>query len=132
MKRLLSALMLLLLLTFSITYPAIARSAGEVKVAAQEQAQVPNRGDLTKIATSLPQPDYPPVARKAGADGQVKAEVVVDDVGQVISVNVTDGHPLLRGATVKAARQAKFAPLMIDGQPTKFKGTLTYTFVKPQ
>jgi TonB family protein len=78
---------------------------------------------------SKPQPVYPPIAKAARAQGVVKIQVVVDEEGKVIAAQAVSGHPLLQSAAVKAAREALFAPTLLDGRPVKIAGVLTYNFV---
>ncbi|MBA2378253.1 MAG: TonB family protein, partial [Blastocatellia bacterium] len=59
----------------------------------------------------------------------VTVQVVIDEAGNVISANAVNGHALLRPAAVAAARQAKFSPTMLSGQPVKVSGVITYNFV---
>jgi TonB family protein len=86
-------------------------------------------GVLNDKAVSLPKPAYPPIAKAAKASGTVNVQVVVDESGNVISASAVSGHPLLQAAAVAAARQAKFAPYKLSGQPVKVTGVLTYNFV---
>ena len=88
-----------------------------------------NGGVLNGKATSLPLPEYPPLARQAGASGAVKVMVTIDEEGNVISANAVSGHPLLQAAAVAAAQQARFAPTRLSGQPVKVNGVLIYNFV---
>jgi TonB family protein len=83
---------------------------------------------LNGKATSLPNPPYPPIAKAAHASGNVTVEVTIDEDGNVVSARAVSGHPLLQAASVAAARQAKFAPTKLSGQPTKVQGVLVYTF----
>ena len=83
---------------------------------------------LNGKAISLPTPEYPVIARQAGASGSVTVQVTVDEEGNVISANATSGHPLLRAAAVTAARQAKFSPTKLNGELVKVTGVLTYFF----
>ena len=53
-------------------------------------------------------PEYPPSARAAGAEGEVKVYAIVDKKGNVVEACVFEGHPLLRAAACNAARQWKF------------------------
>lgn len=85
-------------------------------------------GVLNGKATSLPQPPYPPVARAAHASGTVTVQVTVDEGGNVISAHAVSGHPLLQAASVAAARQAKFTPTKLSGQPVKVTGVIIYNF----
>ena len=88
-----------------------------------------NGGILNGKALSLPQPPYPPIAQQANAAGTVLVQVVIDETGNVISAHATSGHPLLQSAAVAAARQAKFAPTSLMGEPVKVTGVLSYNFV---
>ncbi len=85
-------------------------------------------GVLNSKAASLPNPDYPAIARQANAAGPVSVQVTIDEEGNVISANAVSGHPLLRAAAVSAARQAKFSPTKLSGQPVKISGVLVYNF----
>ena len=84
---------------------------------------------VEKWINSKPQPVYPPIAKAARAQGVVKVQVIVDEEGKVIAAQVVSGHPLLQAAAVKAAREATFAPILLEGKPVKIAGVLTYNFV---
>jgi periplasmic protein TonB len=86
-------------------------------------------GVLNGKAISKPVPAYPPIAKAARAQGTVVVEIVVGESGDVISANAVSGHPLLQQAAMAAARQAKFSPTRLSGQPVQVSGTLTYNFV---
>ena len=85
-------------------------------------------GLLNGKAISLPQPQYPPVARAAKASGTVVVQVTIDENGNVTSANAVSGHPLLQAAAVVAARGAKFSPTKLSGQPVKVTGIIQYNF----
>lgn len=86
-------------------------------------------GILNGKAISLPKPAYPPIARAARASGTVVVQVTVDEDGNVISAHAVSGHPLLQASAVQAARQAKFSPTRLNGQPVKVTGVIQYNFV---
>ena len=85
-------------------------------------------GVLNGKATNLPKPIYPELAKRAGATGTVSVEVVIDETGKVVSARATNGNAMLQQAAVQAARQAKFSPTLLSGQPVKVQGTITYNF----
>lgn len=87
-----------------------------------------NGGVLNGKAITLPLPEYPAIARAAKAAGSVTVEITIDEDGNVVSARSTSGHPLLQSAAVTAARQAKFSPTRLNGQPIKVNGVLVYTF----
>lgn len=88
-----------------------------------------NGGVLNGKAMYLPPPEYPAVAAAAKAAGTVVVQILIDEVGNVISAHAVSGHPLLQAASVAAARQARFAPTSLSGTPVKVTGVVTYNFV---
>jgi TonB family protein len=114
----------------------------ELKHEAKANAPTPTRppadsavargGVLNGKAISKPEPVYPPVAKAARASGQVTVQILVDESGRVVSANAVSGHPLLQQAAVAAAREARFKPTLLSGQPIKVSGQLTYNFVLPK
>lgn len=86
-------------------------------------------GVLNGKALSKPQPVYPPIAKAARAQGVVVVQIIVDEEGYVIAAAAVSGHPLLQQASVYAARQARFSPTLLEGQPVKVSGVISYNFV---
>ena len=86
-------------------------------------------GVLNGKALALPQPAYPPLARAAHASGTVTVQVLIDEEGNVIKAAAVDGHPLLQAASVAAAREAKFTPTLLEGEPVKVTGVIQYNFI---
>ena len=86
-------------------------------------------GVLNGKAISKPSPAYPPIAKAARAQGTVTVQILVDESGRVVSATAVSGHPLLQQAAVAAARQARFSPTLLSGQPVKVSGVITYNFV---
>lgn len=86
-------------------------------------------GVLNGKALALPQPPYPPLARAARASGTVRVQVVIDEEGNVIKAAAVDGHPLLQAVSVAAAREAKFTPTLLEGEPVMVTGVIQYNFI---
>ncbi|HKQ52417.1 MAG TPA: energy transducer TonB [Pyrinomonadaceae bacterium] len=89
-------------------------------------------GVLNGKALDLPKPGYPPQAKSARASGIVIVEVVIDEKGKVLSAKATSGHTLLRQAAEQAARNARFSPTLLSGQPVKVTGEINYNFAVGQ
>jgi TonB family protein len=85
-------------------------------------------GGLRGQKLYAPEPSYPPIAKAAGAEGEVHVKVLVDEDGNVVAAEAVSGHPLLQSAAVDAARAAKFKPTLVDGKPVKVSGILSYVF----
>lgn len=84
---------------------------------------------LTSKAVSLPQPAYPPMAKQMRIQGPVSIQILVDEQGKVISAQSVNGSPFLSPAAKEAALRARFTPTVLNGQPVKVQGVITYNFV---
>jgi TonB family protein len=86
-------------------------------------------GVLNGRAIQLVTPAYPAIARSAHAAGAVSVQVLIGTDGSVLAAQAVDGHPLLRAAAVKAARESKFTPTTWEGKPVMVNGIIIYNFV---
>ena len=86
-------------------------------------------GVLNGKAMELPRPVYPAIARAAHASGTVVVQVLIDEDGYVIAARAISGHPLLQAVSVAAAREARFTPTRLEGEPVKVSGVIEYNFV---
>lgn len=79
----------------------------------QEQSQTSaDRIDVEKTVKA----NYPKDAFDRFVQGRVLLRVRVSETGDVNSVEVTSGNPMLTGAAIEAVRQWKFRPLIKDGK----------------
>jgi len=83
---------------------------------------------INSKAIHKPVPPYPQAAKVAGIRGTVAVQILVDELGRVVSAKATSGNPLLQHAAVRAAQQARFTPTLLNGQPIKVSGVITYNF----
>jgi len=112
--------------TLKVEAPVVtAMKAGEEST---EKAKTEG-GVLNGRALALPRPAYPPLARKAHLSGTVTVQVLIDEQGNVRDAHAVDGHPLLQAVCVAAAREAKFSPTLLEGEPVKVTGVIQYNFV---
>ena len=56
-------------------------------------------------------------------------QVLIDEQGNVSAAHAVDGHPLLQSVCVAAAREAKFSPTLLEGEPVRVTGVIQYNFV---
>jgi protein TonB len=85
-------------------------------------------GILNGKALEMPKPLYPETARRAKMTGIVSVEVVIDVSGKVIGARAVSGPEMLRDAAERAAKQAKFTPALLSGQPVRVSGVINYNF----
>jgi len=73
-------------------------------------------------------PDFPDAAKAAGISGSVVVEVRIDEQGNVENARALSGPDDLRAAAIEAARQWRWAPTTLSGEPVKVIGTLVFNF----
>jgi len=88
-------------------------------------------GVLNGKAISLPTPEYPAEAKAAGAEGVVVIQIMIDEQGNVTDARPISGPKLLQETSLNAARQAKFSPTLLSGEPVKVTGVLVFNFGRP-
>jgi TonB family protein len=71
---------------------------------------------------------YPPDALAAGLDGSVVAEITVNEAGVVTDARVLNSIPLLDDAALKAVREWRYDPTVVDGKAVPVKMTVTVNF----
>lgn len=74
------------------------------------------------------EPVYPELAKRARISGGVFLEVTVDEEGNVSEVKILRGHPLLNDEVVRAVKQWKYSPTLLNGEPVPVVATVTVIF----
>ena len=82
---------------------------------------------LSKLVRRV-EPVYPEIAIRAGIQGIVIIQVVVDETGRVAEVRVVSGHPILAAAARTAVEQWAYSPTSVDGRPISIIGTVSVNF----
>lgn len=85
-------------------------------------------GSLIGKAKARVPPSYPTLARTARVTGNVTVFLIVNEKGEVESVMRAEGPQQLQQAAIEAARRWKFNPTVIDGQPVRVTGYLSFNF----
>ena len=73
-------------------------------------------------------PDYPDLARRTRVEDVVILETVIDESGNVTSVRVLRGHPLLNQAALDAVQRWKFTPARLNDEAIPVVMTVTVQF----
>ena len=81
--------------------------------------------ELEKRAVRKVAPRLPASVR---VEGVVLVDVVIDAQGKVTCVRAGDAHPLLRQPALDAAKQWRFLPYVVDGEPVAVFGRLAIRF----
>jgi protein TonB len=74
------------------------------------------------------EPAYPPLAQQARIQGVVVLTALIDKGGNVQSLQLVSGHPLLARAAIDAVKQWRYRPFLLNGQPLEVETTVTVNF----
>jgi TonB family protein len=75
-----------------------------------------------------PKPEMPPLAAIAHIQGRVEIEAVIDKDGTIAELHVRSGHPFLIPAAMEAAKQYRYQPTMLNGEPVQIFTTIEIDF----
>jgi TonB family protein len=85
-------------------------------------------GSLAPKAKQKVSPAYPSIAKAARVTGVVTVFLIVNERGEVETVQKLEGPLQLQQAAADAARRWRFNPTVIDGQPVRVTGYLSFNF----
>lgn len=98
-----------------------------------QQPKLPQRVRVSQgvsqglIVTKV-QPKYPGKARKKGIQGTVVLHVMISKAGDIATVELVSGHPLLAPAAIEAVKQWKYKPYLLDGNPVEVDTQIQVNF----
>ena len=73
-------------------------------------------------------PAYPPAARAAHIQGDVRIDAIIDANGRVVELKLVAGHPLLVRAAMHAVQQWIYEPTYVNGRPVPVVFGITVEF----
>jgi periplasmic protein TonB len=103
-----------------------------VEIARPEPRSKPRMISLGVMDASLihrVQPEYPPIAKTIHLSGSVLLRAVIGTDGDVHSLEVLSGNPILAQAALAAVRQWRYRPTLLSGQPVEVETQITVNFV---
>jgi TonB family protein len=127
--------------TFQHLAQFYARRAGVMHANAQKQdvqeqtvPGSPDRNGVYQVGGGITPPRrfgnpvYPAEAMAASVDGVVTAEITVNEQGVVADARVLNSNPVLDEAALKAVREWRYDPTLVDGKAVPVKMTVTVNF----
>jgi periplasmic protein TonB len=111
-------------------YGLVALPAPALPAATPVQPRVPRVGHGIREPKKIVHvaPEYPEIARRAGVEGTVILEAILDATGRVESVRVLRSQPLLDQAAITAVREWRYSPTELNGVPVPVLMTITVQF----
>lgn len=79
---------------------------------------------VTKVA-----PKYPEKARKKRIQGTVVMHAIISKAGDIATVELVSGHPMLAPAAMDAVKQWKYKPYLLNGMPVEVDTQIQVNFV---
>ena len=73
-------------------------------------------------------PAYPQAALKAGAYGLVEVQVRISQTGEVQSVQLISGDPVLASSATEAVKQWHYKPYLLNGGPVPVSTKVTLNY----
>lgn len=73
-------------------------------------------------------PQYPEDARAIRIQGTVVLKGLIGKDGKIKELTTVSGHPLLAPAALKAVKQWKYKPYLLNGQPVEVETQISITF----
>jgi len=78
------------------------------------------------------EPTVPPLAKAAQIGGTVILDITISPEGEVSSVKVLSGHPMLAPAFVEAVKKWKYKPFLRDGQAVPVVARVEWSVAPPK
>ena len=73
-------------------------------------------------------PVYPEIAKAAHVQGAVILHAIISKTGEVEKLDVISGPSMLTASAMEAARQWKYKPYLLNGEPTEVQTTININF----
>ncbi|MGA3095006.1 MAG: TonB family protein [Bryobacteraceae bacterium] len=116
----------------SVNFGAVvpARTAMPAPAPAETRAPAPVRSSQLRPPelVSRKAPEYPAIAMRTRASGEVKVEAVIGVDGRIKSARAVSGPTLLQRAATDAVRQWVYKPAVLDGVPVESQTDIVLTF----
>jgi TonB family protein len=107
--------------TSQVYVPASYAQAHSAKVENLQIGRVSHRVD----------PEYPRQALRQGIEGTVQLRAGISAPGEVRSISVVSGPPLLASYAVNAVRFWRYTPTLLDGKPIETEANIAIVFWLP-
>ena len=75
------------------------------------------------------QPEYPEIARQARIQGAVQLRAIISKAGTIEDLTVESGPPMLIPPALRAVRQWRYRPYLLNGEPVEVDTEITVNFI---
>jgi TonB family protein len=106
-------------------------ATSEVKLPAESQpkAEPMSGGVIAGHRIQFKEPSYPPMAKMQHASGYVLLNVIIGEDGSVERITpIASTHEMFTDEAMRAVKQWRYSPYLLNGKPTKVDTTVTVNF----
>lgn len=75
-----------------------------------------------------PKPEYPPLAKMARIQGEVRLDALISKDGTIQNLKVISGHPLLVSAAMAAVSRWRYQPTLLNGEAVEVATEIDVNF----
>jgi len=97
------------------------------RVATPQRVRV-SQGVTTGMLVKKVAPEYPPEARRGRIEGTVVMHAIISKAGDVATLELVSGHPMLAPAAIEAVKQWKYKPYLLNGNPVEVDTLIQVNF----
>jgi periplasmic protein TonB len=94
--------------------------------ASQPAPREVSRKEMKQLFVKKVRPEYPPLARQARIAGKCIIRIVIAADGSLRDAKFVSGHPLLGPSAMRAVRESKYRPYLVDGSPVEVQGEVEF------
>jgi periplasmic protein TonB len=87
-----------------------------------------SQGVAQGLIVSKVQPSYPDLARASRIQGTVLMKATISAAGDVVSLDLISGHPMLAPAAIDAVKQWKYKPYLLNGKAVTVETQIAVNF----
>lgn len=87
-----------------------------------------SQGIIQGQLTHRVEPEYPVIAKAAHISGTVVLTAIIGKDGDIQQLQAVKGPPLLISAAIKAVKQWRYRPYLLNGEPVEVETTIIVTF----
>lgn len=113
--------------SFSGTAPVTSSGASSGNSQPIERVRI-SRGVAAGLIVSKVPPIYPAEAKSARIQGTVVMKAVINKTGDVVSLELISGHPVLAPAALEAVKQWKYRPYLLNGNAVNVEAEVVVYF----
>jgi protein TonB len=97
------------------------------KIATPQRVRV-SQGVMQSVLVKRVNPEYPSEARKGRIQGTVVMHAIISKAGDIATLDLVSGDPMLTPAAIDAVKQWKYKPYLLNGKAVEVDTQIAVNF----